>query len=98
MGKCTSGTLVYMSPQQMDGEAACVADDIYSIGATIYDLLTGRPPFYSGNIDRQVKEKEALRMGERRKELGVEAKEIPGVWEEVVAACLAKERGKRPGG
>ncbi len=36
----TSGTLVYMSPQQLDGERGSHLDDIYSLGATIYELLT----------------------------------------------------------
>jgi hypothetical protein len=35
-------------------------------------------------------------MGQRRKDLGLEGEEIPKEWEEVVAACLAKEAGKRP--
>src|SRR2546430_6130825 len=33
----TSGTLAYMSPQQITGERATHLDDIYSIGATIYE-------------------------------------------------------------
>ena len=45
----TSGTLVYMSPQQLDGARGSHLDDIHSLGATVYDLLTGKPPFYSGN-------------------------------------------------
>src|SRR4029077_2857246 len=48
-----SGTLVYMSPQQLAGEHGTHLDDIYSLGATIYELLTSKSPFYSGNIDRQ---------------------------------------------
>ena len=35
-----SGTLVYMSPQQAMGYPPSVADDIYSLGATLYELLT----------------------------------------------------------
>ncbi len=49
-----SGTLVYMSPQQLNGERGTHLDDIYSLGASIYELLTSKPPFYSGNIDRQI--------------------------------------------
>src|SRR5262249_11800479 len=40
----SSGTLVYMSPQQLDGEHGTHLDDIYSLGATLYDLLTSKPP------------------------------------------------------
>src|SRR5207249_8633234 len=91
-----SGTLVYMSPQQLDGKRGSHLDDIYSLGATIYDLLTGKPPFYSGNIDRQIHERLAPSMTERRKELDIEPALVPPVWEETVAACLAKDPAKRP--
>jgi serine/threonine protein kinase len=91
-----SGTLVYMSPQQLAGERASHLDDIYSLGATIYDLLTSKPPFYSGNIDQQIHERVAPLMMERRKEFNIEPALLPPAWEETVAACLAKEPAKRP--
>jgi serine/threonine protein kinase/Tfp pilus assembly protein PilF len=91
-----SGTLVYMSPQQLDGERGTHLDDIYSLGATLYDLLTSKPPFYSGNIDRQIHERVPPSMTERRKELDIEPAPIPPAWEETVAACLAKDPVQRP--
>src|SRR5438034_443737 len=91
-----SGTLVYMSPQQLDGERATHLDDIYSLGATLYDLLASKPPFYSGNIDRQIHERVAPSMTERRKELDIEPALVPKVWEDAVAACLAKDPSRRP--
>jgi serine/threonine protein kinase len=91
-----SGTLPYMSPQQLDGERATHLDDIYSLGASVYELLTSKPPFYVGNIDRQIREKIPLSMTERRKEFEIEAEPIPAVWEEWVAACLAKDPTRRP--
>src|SRR5881396_409446 len=91
-----SGTLVYMSPQQLDGERATHLDDLYSLGATLYDLLTSKPPFYSGNIDRQIHERSAPSMTERRKDLNIEPALVPQVWEETVAACLAKDPARRP--
>ncbi len=91
-----SGTLVYMSPQQLGGERGTHLDDIYSLGATLYDLLTSKPPFYVGNIDRQIREKIPPSMTERRKEFEIEAEPIPAVWEQWVAACLAKDPTRRP--
>src|SRR5204863_921942 len=91
-----SGTLVYMSPQQLAGERGTHLDDIYSLGATLYDLLTSKPPFYSGNIDRQICERVAPSMSERRKEFNIEAASVPPIWEQTIAACLAKDPSRRP--
>jgi serine/threonine protein kinase/Flp pilus assembly protein TadD len=91
-----SGTLIYMSPQQLYGVRCTHLDDIYSLGASIYELLTSKPPFYSGNIDRQICERVAPSMTERRKELDIEPALVPQVWEDAVAACLAKEPLQRP--
>jgi serine/threonine protein kinase/Tfp pilus assembly protein PilF len=91
-----SGTLVYMSPQQLNGERSTHFDDIYSLGATIYELLTSKPPFYSGNIDRQICERVAPSMTERRKEFNIEPAFVSKVWEDTVGACLAKDPSRRP--
>ncbi|PYK06582.1 MAG: hypothetical protein DME67_02290 [Verrucomicrobia bacterium] len=91
-----SGTLVYMSPQQLNGERSTHLDDIYSLGATIYELLTSKPPFYSGNVDRQICERVAPSRSERRKECDIEPASIPQIWERVVADCLAKDPSRRP--
>ncbi len=39
------GSLAYMSPEQLDGDALDCRADIYSLAAVLYHLIAGRPPF-----------------------------------------------------
>ncbi len=92
----TSETLPYKSPQRAKGEEPAITDDLYSLGSIIYELLTGRPPFYAGDLGAQVCGKIPPSMTERRAELGIAGEGIPKNWEETVAACLAKDPAQRP--
>lgn len=91
----SSGTPAYMSPQQMEGRTPKVADDIYALGATLYELLTSKPPFYQGNILHQVKHvaPDALEQRLAEFQLGhVIPPEVGGM----ILACLAKDPAQRP--
>ena len=97
MAHGSSGTLAYMSPQQLDGERASNLDDVYSLGATLYELLTSKPPFYSGGVERLIREKTPPSIAERRQDLEINtSQEIPEQWEQTIAACLAKDPASRP--
>src|SRR2546421_430281 len=39
------GSLAYMSPEQLDGGTLDCRADMYSLGAVLYHLISGRPPF-----------------------------------------------------
>lgn len=93
----TSGTLPYMSPQQAMGERPLPTDDVYSLGATLYELLSGKPPFYRGDLSTQISSKVPPSIAERRAELEVKTKDnIPKLWEDAIAACLHKDPHMRP--
>ena len=53
-GKMSSGTLMYMSPEQLHGAPPNKFQDIYSFAAMAYECLTGRPPFCRGQIEYQI--------------------------------------------
>jgi acyl carrier protein len=92
-----SGTLPFMSPQQALGEPPTILDDIYSVGATLYDLLTGCPPFHSGDITTQIRLTLPPSIRQRRIELGYESGEdIPAAWEGAIRSCLSKDPRERP--
>jgi serine/threonine protein kinase len=93
--RLTTGTISYMSPQQIEGAVPCVADDIYALGATLYELLSGRPPFYENDIAYQVRNVLATPLSERLADLELD-NDVPPAVAAMIMACLSKEPGKRP--
>src|SRR4030095_5564992 len=81
-----TGTLSYMSPQQAEGKRPSPLDDIHALGATIYELLTGKPPFFRGNqaaVFHQLLNVSPPTIAERRDELEIVGRPpIPPNWEE----------------
>ena len=53
-GRTISGTLTYMSPEQLVGASPKSAQDVYSFAVMAYECLKGEPPFTHGNIEYQI--------------------------------------------
>ncbi len=81
-----------LSPQRMQGEAPSQADDVYSLGILIFELLTGELPFAGKDIKSEARDSVPPLLSERRRELGP----VPESWDRAVAACLEKDPSKRP--
>ncbi len=80
------GTAEYMSPEQAQGKRAIKQSDIYSLGAVMYVMLTGRPPFTGKtNLDIAQKHKYGQFDSPRRV-----VPDIPTWLDEVVCTCLEK--------
>jgi serine/threonine protein kinase len=92
----TSGTLLYMSPQQLEGGPAKRTDDVYGLGACLYELLTSKPPFYSGELLHQIRNRAPQPLSERVAEFGLN-NDIPPHVNDIVLACLDKDERQRPG-
>jgi serine/threonine protein kinase len=95
MAGLVSGTLHFMSPQQLRGDDPRASDDIYSLGATIYNLLTGHPPFKSGDIQSQITEQIPPSVSQVLEAMG-RPNAIPDYVNTIINACLAKEPEDRP--
>lgn len=87
------GTLRYMSPEQASGRRVVLdhRTDIYSLGATLYELLTLRPPFDGG--DRETLLNQIL-YDEPRPPRALR-KSVPSELEIIVLKCLEKEADRR---
>lgn len=83
-----AGSPLYMSPEQGKGDAALdVRSDIYSLGATGYYLLTGRPPFVA-------KTPLLVLMAHARAPVVSPSEIVPGVpfdLEQILLKCLQKK-------
>jgi serine/threonine protein kinase len=88
----TVGTPDYMSPEQCLGRKLSIKTDVYALGATIYHLLTGQPPFKADSalylMKKQVKAPTPYAKDVRS--------EVPSPIAKLIQHMMAKDPGKRP--
>jgi uncharacterized RDD family membrane protein YckC/tRNA A-37 threonylcarbamoyl transferase component Bud32 len=85
------GTPAYASPEQLRGDTLDLRADIYSVGATLFTLLTDRPPFGGENAVQVV----ANAVNQEPPVLTGLREDIPPALARVVTRCLAKEPDAR---
>ena len=85
------GTFQYMSPEQVEGKEADPRSDIFSLGAILYEMLTGKKAF-EGNTTASIIA--AILAGEPKPISTIQPK-FPVVFEHVVKACLIKDPDER---
>ncbi len=95
MAAQSRGTLCYMSPEQAIGHSPHPQDDIYAIGATLFELLAGSPPFYTGDLYAQIQNVSPPTIAERQAQHGF-SQPPPAAWEAAIQSCLSKKRADRP--
>lgn len=87
----TMGTVRYMSPEQVRGQEVDLRTDIYSLGATLYESLTGETPF-DGNTHFEIMTKHLSEVPRRPSASGIE---VPLAVEDALMRSLAKRAQDR---
>ncbi|MCB9856103.1 MAG: protein kinase [Phycisphaerales bacterium] len=85
------GTPAYASPEQLRGDTLDVRGDIYSVGATLYTLLTNKAPFEGENAIQVV----ANVVKEAPTPISNLRSNVPATLDRIVARCLAKDPAQR---
>src|SRR5713101_646678 len=85
------GTVAYMSPEQLRGKAVDHRSDIFSVGAILYEMLTGRRAFRG---ETEVDTITAV-LREDPPEINLEQASIPLSFQQVIHHCLEKDPENR---
>ncbi|HTR53558.1 MAG TPA: protein kinase, partial [Kofleriaceae bacterium] len=82
------GTLAYMSPEQITGAPISIAADLYALGVTLFEALTGRLPFLGPDFVAQ-------HLGEEPPAPSAVAPDVAPGWDPLIAGLLVKNPGDR---
>jgi hypothetical protein len=86
------GTPLYVAPEQARGYEIDARVDIYSLGAVMFEMVTGRPPFVADNAMDVV----SMHLHDDPPRASAATSGVPVALDEVLLAMLAKEPDQRP--
>src|ERR1700726_3942177 len=86
------GTMQYMSPEQLEGKEADARSDIFSFGAMLYEMATGKKAFEASSHASLI----AAILKEDPRPLRELQPMTPPLLERIVKSCLAKDPDDRP--
>lgn len=89
------GSPPYISPQQLDSGKAQMTDDVYALGAVLYEMLTSKPLFYTGDIAEQMRQTTPTLIAERIENFKL-ANSVPTHVRAAIESCVAKDAVERP--
>jgi serine/threonine protein kinase len=90
------GTPGFSAPEQMKAGDPDITQDIYALGATIYSLLTGRPPRSNFLPNGHLVIGSLEPINRVRKSIDRRLSQIPVTWEKVLEKCLSLDPKERP--
>ena len=85
------GTLAYLSPEQARGEGADLRSDVFALGATLYEMLSGRPAFRRATPAETV----SAILTHDPEALTASKESLPAGLETIVRRCLEKDPEQR---
>ena len=85
------GTIPYMSPEQLRGEAVDARSDIFSFGSLLYEMISGRQPFAAQSAGATLSAILAI----EPPPLAYYTNDVPEELQRIVRKCLAKDRDRR---
>lgn len=88
----TLGTIWYLAPEQAQSSSVDARADVYSLGVTLFEALTGRVPFPYDNVARAL----AAHVSEAPPPPSSVVPGIPASLDAIVLRCLAKSPSMRP--